>query len=127
MPLFRGHFRGYRRGLVRSDGKFKQKGTRSYLWRPLPFAAHRRLALIRDLDEKATALQKEIEEHVKKVVVEKGRGAGASAAKKRSAGAADMPPYDLDNAIKRLSNLADDKVSQPGCQQLSQGSIGEFS
>lgn len=73
----------------------------------VPTYIKRNLALIRDLDEKVTALQKEIEMHSRKRLVGKGGEGGGGKRQKTSA----EPAYDIDAAVTRLLSLADEKVS----------------
>ncbi|EFJ46892.1 hypothetical protein VOLCADRAFT_109820 [Volvox carteri f. nagariensis] len=75
----------------------------------VPLQLRRRLALIRDLDEKAVALHREVDEHCKRLLAEKGQ---QSNKKQRVANAEDpAPPYDVELALKRLLGLADEKVN----------------
>jgi hypothetical protein len=74
----------------------------------VPMQLRRRLALIRDLNEKAEALHREIDEHSKRVLAEKGQHANKKQKVDTTEGA--HPPYDVESALKRLLGLADEKV-----------------
>ncbi|KAG2435843.1 hypothetical protein HXX76_007038 [Chlamydomonas incerta] len=86
----------------------------------VPLQLRRRLALIRDLDEKAQALHREIDEHCKRTLAEKSQqhaakkqkqAAGDDAGAAGGAGGAAAAPYDVESALKRLIGLGDEKVN----------------
>lgn len=81
----------------------------------VPLQLRRRLALIRDLDDKATQLQREIDEQVKKQLVERTRQEQHPSKRQKVAAEHDAPPpqqqLDVDSALKRLVSLADEKVN----------------
>ncbi|KAG2498187.1 hypothetical protein HYH03_003941 [Edaphochlamys debaryana] len=72
----------------------------------VPMQLRRRLALIRDLDEKAQALHREVDEHCKKLLAER-----TNKKPKLSPSEDPTPPYDVESALKRLIGLADEKVN----------------
>lgn len=77
----------------------------------VPLQLRRRLALIRDLDEKATQLQRDIEEQVKKQLAERARHEQHPSKRQKVAAAEhDAQQFDVDSALKRLVSLADEKV-----------------
>ncbi|KXZ54896.1 hypothetical protein GPECTOR_4g968 [Gonium pectorale] len=74
----------------------------------VPMQLRRRLALIRDLDDKANALHRELEEQCKRMLSEKQ----PNKKQKVAAGTAEeSSPYDVESALKRLLGLADEKVN----------------
>ncbi|PNH08538.1 Inhibitor of growth protein 4 [Tetrabaena socialis] len=74
----------------------------------VPTQLRRRLALIRDLDEKAGSLHRELDEHCKKALAEKAQHPN----KRQKLSAEDeAAPYDVESALKRLIGLADEKVN----------------
>lgn len=77
----------------------------------VPLQLRRRLALIRDLDEKATQLQREIDEQCRKQLAGRSRSENASKRQRVAAAEPDAPQYDVDSALKRLISLADEKVN----------------
>ncbi|GLC41542.1 hypothetical protein PLESTM_001212900 [Pleodorina starrii] len=76
----------------------------------VPMQLRRRLALIRDLDEKAVTLHREIDEHCMRILTEKDQ---QPLKKQKLAGGAEdtSPPYDVESVLKRLVGLADEKVN----------------
>ena len=82
----------------------------------VPLQLRRRLALIRDLDEKATQLQREIDEQCRKQLSGKSRSDNASKRQRLAATAEPDAQYDVDSALKRLISLADEKAS--GCRRF---------
>ncbi|GLI67405.1 hypothetical protein VaNZ11_011594 [Volvox africanus] len=75
----------------------------------VPMQLRRRLALIRDLDEKAVTLHRELDDHCKRMLAEKGL---QSSKKQKVAIANDSAQtYDVESALKRLLGLADEKVN----------------
>lgn len=72
----------------------------------VPGYLRRHMALIKDLDEKAVALQQEIEQYSKRKLL-----TGKSPQSKRQK--THEHEYDVDSAVTRLLSLADEKAS-PG-------------
>lgn len=77
----------------------------------VPMQLRRRLALLRDLDEKAVQLHREIDEQYKKLLVEKSQ----TASKRQKGNTGDesevLPTFDLELQLKKLIGLSDDKVN----------------
>lgn len=75
----------------------------------IPTELRRRLALIRDLDDKASQLQRDIEDNVKQQLSEaqKSHNKGQGKRQKLQAGST----FDVDASLRRLMSLADEKVS----------------
>ncbi len=76
----------------------------------VPMQLRRRLALLRDLDEKAVQLHREIDEQYKKLLVEKSQTA-SKRQKGETGEETEVPPtFDLELQLKKLIGLSDDKV-----------------
>lgn len=75
----------------------------------VPTELRQRLALIRDLDDKASQLQRDIEDNVKQQLSEshKPHNKGSGKRQKLHAGST----FDVDTSLSRLMSLADEKVS----------------
>ncbi|GFR52478.1 hypothetical protein Agub_g15048 [Astrephomene gubernaculifera] len=74
----------------------------------VPMQLRRRLALIRDLDEKSGALHREIDGNCKRLLAEKAQQPN----KRQKVDGEDSPQaYDVESALKRLLGLADEKVN----------------
>lgn len=82
----------------------------------VPVQLRRRLAIIRSLDEQISNTQKEVEEKIRRSILDKGRGGGGAKRQKVQHAEQRSPQGSLDihGAVQRISNLAEEKV-YAGC------------
>ena len=83
-----------------------------------PSYLRRHMALIKDLDEQVTRLQKELEHHSRRQVLKvmkpehSEEGHASKRVKHEAAGAEEEADYDVGTKVTKLLGLAEEKVSQ---------------